>query len=78
MSFGKPNYNTPKFVKQHYQNAVLEECNHYYPGRGVPALRKVVAEDYTVKFGRYLDYEKDVLIGSGAWSLCSTAISTFI
>ncbi len=62
LSIGEPDFDMPMFLKQEGIRAILEGHNRYTPTRGIPELRKVIADHLTgngIQFG-------DLLVTAGA------------
>lgn len=62
LSIGEPDFDMPMFLKEEGIRAILEGHNRYTPTRGIPELRRVVAEHLDAMGVQY----GDLLITAGA------------
>ncbi len=63
---GFPDFPGPDFVKDAAKAAIDADRNQYAPSHGVPELRQAVARDWTRRFGREIDPDREVTVTSGA------------
>jgi aminotransferase len=66
LEIGRPDWELPKVVVDDAKKALDDGFVHYIPNRGIPELRKAVAKEIAVRTGRCFDFEKEVIITSGA------------
>ena len=65
LSFGEPDFNTPKYVKDAAKKAMDDNYTYYTPVAGYPELRKAVAAKLKNENG--LDYDfSQVVVSTGA------------
>ena len=65
LSFGEPDFNTPKYVKDAAKKAMDDNYTYYTPVAGYPELRKAVAAKLKTENG--LDYDfSQVVVSTGA------------
>ncbi|MDB4927149.1 pyridoxal phosphate-dependent aminotransferase [Mucilaginibacter sp.] len=65
LSFGEPDFNTPKYVKEAAKKAMDDNYTYYTPVSGYPELRKAVAAKLKKENG--LDYDfSQIVISTGA------------
>ncbi|MDB5031939.1 pyridoxal phosphate-dependent aminotransferase [Mucilaginibacter sp.] len=65
LSFGEPDFNTPKYVKEAAKKAMDDNYTYYTPVSGYPELRKTVAAKLKKENG--LDYDfSQIVISTGA------------
>ncbi|KAI3646443.1 hypothetical protein MP228_009371 [Amoeboaphelidium protococcarum] len=63
---GFPNFEASPFVKDAAKMAVDSNFNQYSPPKGMPQLRKVLAEEYGPLLNRQLNGETDIIVTAGA------------
>lgn len=63
---GFPDDPGPEGVRRHAAEAVLSGYNQYPPMLGLPDLRRAVADHYNARQGLDLDWEREVMVTSGA------------
>ncbi len=67
LGFGNPDIESPPFVVEKLAEAAANPKNHRYSqSRGLPNLRKAVADRYERRFGVHLDPETEVINTIGA------------
>jgi aspartate/methionine/tyrosine aminotransferase len=71
---GFPDFPGPDFVKEAAIQAIRADLNQYAVSHGTPRLRRAIAETWQRAYGRALDPETEVSIGSGATELILDAI----
>src|ERR1700749_4127209 len=65
LSFGEPDFNTPKHIKEAAKKAMDDNFTYYTPVAGYPELRKAVANKLKVENG--LDYDfSQIVVSTGA------------
>src|SRR4051812_4823498 len=65
LSFGEPDFNTPKHIKDAAKKAMDDNFTYYTPVAGYPELRKAVVEKLKTENG--LDYDfSQVVVSTGA------------
>lgn len=63
--FGEPDVPTPQFIKEAATAALADNQVFYAQNRGVPLLRRTIAEYGTALHGRPIDIERITVTGSG-------------
>ncbi len=63
---GFPDAPGPEFVRRAAAEAVMNGSNQYPPMAGVPALRQAVAGHYARRQNLTLDWEREIIVTSGA------------
>ena len=67
LGFGNPDIPSPEFVVEKLAEAARNERNHRYSAsRGIPNLRKAIADRYARRFGVELDPETEAINTIGA------------
>ncbi|MEZ4224378.1 MAG: aminotransferase class I/II-fold pyridoxal phosphate-dependent enzyme [Polyangiaceae bacterium] len=67
LGLGNPDRPTPpSIVEQLHQAADVGKNHRYHPGRGLPALRKGIADWYQRRHSVSLDIDKEVIVTMGA------------
>merc|ERR1719265_2358524 len=75
---GFPDWEAPKFVKMAMIEAIQNQQNQYCRVQGLPMLCEEAAEYYTKELGREINPMENVVVLSGATSVLSAAISSYI
>jgi aspartate/methionine/tyrosine aminotransferase len=65
-------------VREAAARALMEQSNQYAPMRGLPALRRAVADFYRARQGMDIDPDRQVIITSGATEALSAAILSLV
>ncbi len=77
LEIGRPDYDTPKHIKDAAIKAINEGKVHYPPIQGIPELRKAIAEKLNKENG--LDYKpEEILVHGGASHVIYTAMVSFL
>lgn len=77
LTLGEPDFNTPDHVKQAAVDAINDDCSHYTPNPGIPALRKAAADYYNSKY--HLDYQAEQVITTiGATEGIAVSLQTIL
>ena len=63
---GFPDFPGPDFVKEAAIQAIRADQNQYAVSHGTPRLRRGIAETWQRTYGREVDPEAEVTVGSGA------------
>lgn len=71
---GFPDSDGPPGMLEVARNAIAEGVNQYPPGRGVPELRRSIAEDRARRYGTEYDPDTQVLVTVGATEAISAAV----
>ncbi len=71
---GFPDFAGPDFVKEAAIQAIRADLNQYAVSHGMPRLRRAIAEAWQRAYGRELDPETEVSVGSGATEVILDAI----
>jgi len=71
---GFPDFAGPDFVKEAAIQAIRADLNQYAVSHGTPRLRRAIAESWQRAYGRELDPETEVSVGSGATEVILDAI----
>ena len=71
---GFPDFPGPDFVKEAAIQAIRADLNQYAVSHGTPRLRRAIAETWKRAYGRELDPENEVSVGSGATELILDAV----
>jgi len=71
---GFPDFPAPDFLKEAAARAIQNDVNQYAPTRGLPALRKAVAEKMGRMRGLDVDPESEVVITHGATEAIFAAV----
>jgi len=67
MGFGNPDIPSPDIAVEKLAEAARNSRNHRYSAsRGIPKLRKAIADRYLVKFGVSIDPDTEVVTTIGA------------
>lgn len=75
---GFPEDDGPLDIREFAARALIEGPNQYPPMRGLPELRRAVAEHYRQHQGVTLDWASEVTITSGATEAIAAALLAFI
>jgi aspartate/methionine/tyrosine aminotransferase len=71
---GFPDFAGPDFVKEAAVRAIRADRNQYAVSHGTPRLRRSIADRWQRLYGRELDPEAEVTVGSGATELLLDAL----
>ncbi len=71
---GFPDFAGPDFVKDAAIEAIRADLNQYAVSHGTPRLRRAIAETWRRAYGREVDPETEVSVGSGATEVILDAI----
>ncbi|MFI9506077.1 pyridoxal phosphate-dependent aminotransferase [Nocardia sp. NPDC052566] len=71
---GFPDTDGPAGMLEVARGAIADGLNQYPPGRGMPVLRRAVAEDRARRYGIHYDPDSQVLVTVGATEAISAAI----
>lgn len=72
-------YSPPQFAIDAAKEALdVASLNQYAPTRGLPALRKAIADNYSPFFGRDIDPETEVVVTAGANEGMYSAFTGFL
>ena len=71
---GFPDFAGPDFVKEAAIQAIRADLNQYAVSHGTPRLRRAIAETWQRAYGRAVDPETEVSVGSGATEVLLDAI----
>ncbi len=71
---GFPDFAGPDFVKEAAIQAIRADLNQYAVSYGTPRLRRIIAEAWQRSYGREVDPEREVSVGSGATEVILDAI----
>ena len=71
---GFPDFPGPDIVKQAAKAAIDADANQYAPSHGTPRFRSAVAAEWSARFGREIDPEREVTVTSGATEAVFDAI----
>jgi aspartate/methionine/tyrosine aminotransferase len=71
---GFPDFPGPDFVKEAAIQAIRADLNQYAVSHGAPRLRRAIGEMWKRAYGRDIDPEAEVSVGSGATELILDAI----
>lgn len=75
---GFPDAPGPEDVRRAAADALLERSNQYPPMLGIPELRQAIAAHYGEHHGLALDWEKEVVVTSGATEGIAAAILSLV
>ena len=75
---GFPDFSGPEFAKEAAKAAIAADHNQYAPSHGTPRLRAAVAADWSARFGREVDPEREVTVTSGATEAIFAALQAFL
>jgi aspartate/methionine/tyrosine aminotransferase len=75
---GRTDFDTPEHVKKAAADSMFRGDVHYAPNRGVPALRKAIAERTKLETGIDVDPETQVIVMSGANEGIMVSMQAFI
>jgi len=75
---GFPDFPGPDFVKEAAIQAIRADQNQYAVSHGTPRLRRAIAETWQRAFGREVDPEAGVTVGSGATELILDAMLALV
>ena len=77
LSFGEPDFHTPKHIKEAAKRAIDEDYTYYTPVPGYPELRKAIVAK--LKNENNLDYTFDqIVVGTGAKQAIANAVLCII
>lgn len=77
LSFGEPDFYTPKHIKEAAKRAIDEDYTYYTPVPGYPELRKAIVAK--LKNENNLDYTFDqIVVGTGAKQAIANAVQCII
>ena len=65
LNLGEPDFTTPPHIIEAAKKALDEGHTHYGPDRGLPQLRRLIAERIQRQYGSYYDWENEILITAG-------------
>ncbi len=71
---GFPDFAGPDFVKEAAIQAIRADLNQYAVSFGTPRLRRMIAEAWKRSYGREVEPEREVSVGSGATEVILDAI----
>src|SRR3989344_3860438 len=78
LTIGRPDYDTPKIIKEAAKKALDEGKVHYVDTKGIPELRQKISEKLLKENNiKNIDAEK-VLVGGGAKSILFQAMMAII
>lgn len=63
---GRPDFDTPQHIKDAASAALNRGEVHYAPNRGIPPLRKAIAERTRIETGVEVDWEQQIIVMAGA------------
>lgn len=75
---GFPDFAGPDFVKEAAIQAIRADLNQYAVSHGTPGLRRAIAETWQRAYGRAVDPETEVSVGSGATEVILDAILALV
>jgi len=75
---GFPEEDGPSDILEAAAQATIEGPNQYPPSRGLPALRQAVAAHYRAHHDIDLDWQREIVITSGATEAIAAALLAFI
>ncbi len=75
---GFPDADGPAWVREAAVEAIRAGANQYPPGRGIPALRRAIADHQERHHGLMLDPETQVLVTAGATEAITAAILALV
>ncbi len=75
---GFPDFPGPDIVKDAAKAAIDADANQYAPSHGTPRFRAAVASEWSARFGREVDPEREVTVTSGATEAVFDAIQAFV
>ncbi|MEU4341386.1 pyridoxal phosphate-dependent aminotransferase [Nocardia sp. NPDC023852] len=71
---GFPDTDGPAGMLEVARRAIADGLNQYPPGRGMPVLRKAIADDRARRYGTEYDHDSEVLVTVGATEAISAAV----
>lgn len=74
LEIGEPDFTTPKHIVEATQEALASGEVHYAPNRGIPQLRKSIAEKLKSENGLQVDPNTDIIVTQGAAEALSIAV----
>lgn len=77
-SAGEPDFNTPTDIKASTIDAINANYSHYTSNRGLPALRKLLADYIKAETGTTYDYASEILVTSSAAEALNNTIMTLV
>ncbi|MBN2551300.1 MAG: pyridoxal phosphate-dependent aminotransferase [Spirochaetales bacterium] len=75
---GRPDFDTPEHIKRAAAAALERGEVHYAPNLGIPSLRKAIAERTRLDTGVSVDWQKQVIVMSGANEGIMVAMLAFV
>ncbi len=77
-SAGEPDFPTPSPIKAATNQAIADDYSHYSSNRGLPGLRKIIANNIAKDTGVNYDFNTEVIITSSGAEALNNAILTFV
>ncbi len=77
LSAGEPDFDTPKWVSDAAVKGIREGKTRYTPAPGTPQLRKAIAQDLQLRFGKEVDWNGIVVSNGAKHSLFNACFSLF-
>ena len=74
---GEPDFDTPGFIKEAAKKAMDEGYTHYVQSRGIPELRRAIADHVESELGLQVDPDREVLVTPGAKFALLAALMSF-
>ncbi len=71
---GFPDEDGPEWIREAAVEAIRDGANQYPPGRGIPELRRAIAEHQDRHYGQKLDPDTEVLVTTGATEAIAAAL----
>jgi len=65
LNLGEPDFTPPRHIIEAAQKALEEGQTHYGPDRGLPELRRLIAEKIRKEYQTTYDWENEILITAG-------------
>lgn len=75
---GFPDADGPEWIRRVAAEAILTGANQYPPGRGIPELRRAIAEHRRRHYGFDTDPDSEVLVTAGATEALTAAVLAFV
>lgn len=65
LHLGEPDFITPKHIVEAAKSALDEGHTHYGPDRGIPELRRLIAEKIEKEYGTRYDWQNEIMVTAG-------------
>ncbi|MFH1765692.1 MAG: pyridoxal phosphate-dependent aminotransferase [Gemmatimonadota bacterium] len=77
LSAGEPDFDTPEWISDAAVQGIRDGKTRYTPAPGMPQLRKAIAQDLQLRFGKEVDWNGVVVSNGAKHSLFNACFSLF-